>query len=110
MLVKKLISAGFRLLKNFLVDRIQHDNLKNAITRLLTPVEEVSVLLTDSNPNNAAQFEEFWQKNKSRLSDIGLDGMKIWVEAKVKDATLRQTILEILNSLDNEGNIVVVAQ
>lgn len=105
MFYKAIISAAFKALKIFLIERIGYQPVKDFFTRLLNPAEQVAGLLTDSNPNNNQQLAEWWASNKHLVSDIGLDAVKEVIRTKVKDANVREMILALLDSLDGEGNL-----
>lgn len=108
MFVKRIIHAAFAVIKSFLIDRVQHQQAKDALSKLLKPFEDAANKLTDDNPNNAAQMAEWWEANRATLAGIGLDGVKIWAQ-RVKDPKLKELLISILDSLDDDGNVRMVA-
>ena len=69
----KIIKLAFRLIRKFLIAKINIVELKEYTESLLKPIENVADVLSDKNPDNKAQLLEIWTKNKSEVIAGGID-------------------------------------
>ena len=95
------IMAAFFILERFLIKKITFAPLQEFFTRLIAPAKAAADILTDANPDNAAQLKEFWEKQEFTLLDTGLEGAKAIIAAKVKDVNIKMALLAILNEIDD---------
>lgn len=102
MFVKAIIAAAFAVLKKYLIEKIQFAPLRQYFEQQIEPAMKVAELLTDKNPDNAAQLQIFWNENKSSLLSSNLDLAIMIIEEKVKDTVLRDLIVALLQSIKEE--------
>lgn len=105
MFKKMLISTAFAVIREFLIDRINYLPLKQALLDLLNPAAEVADLLTDKNPSNSAQLQQFWDANKNLFLKNGIKNIKAAVTESVKDPLLRDMILAALEEIDENTGL-----
>jgi hypothetical protein len=103
---KTIINAAFAAIRRFLIDRITFEPLKQAFQKLLNPASDVADILTDKNPNNREQLEQFWNEHKHELAADGLDVAVAIVKAKVKDPDVRDLIIGLLESIEPTSGLV----
>ncbi len=78
--------------------------LANAIIAYLNGGMEVLKALLDANPNNEAQILEIWKRRRKELAgetlDLVTDKLDEIIRKKIKDPTLANVVIEMLESLD----------
>ena len=93
-----LIKKAFDLLKRYLVDKIDHEQLRELFRYLINDVLGKSVeILTDKDPNNKAQFNELFTEIKEHLAK-GDETVAIAILRKIiKDDDTLNEIIALIN-------------
>lgn len=105
MLRKAAIQAAFAVIQKFLISKIDFEPLRGFFERLINPAEKVADLLTDSNPNNSEQFKQFWSENRNLLLENSLDTAIAIAKTRIRDESIRNLVVALLESLDANGNL-----
>jgi hypothetical protein len=103
-MIKTLILNAIGILTEKLVNKIDHDELRNFVGTLVLKVQKIAEILFDSNPNNKEQFAALWVEVKSEMLDLGLDFIILVLEKKIKDPFVRDMVISLLRTLDKDGN------
>lgn len=96
----KIIAAAIGIIRSFLIEKIPYDPLKNFLEENLDPVKKIADLLTDKDPDNRRQMEEFWLANKSKFEKSSIAAAKNAIQQSVKDPVIREMLLAALDELD----------
>ena len=92
-------------LRNKVVDKINHEEIKDFFTQRIDELEMAVKLLADKNPDDKAQLQELWDNQiKPSLQENGLDAAKAIIEAQVKDEVVKKTLLDIIALYELELN------
>lgn len=92
-------------LKNKIVDKIKHQEIKDFFTLRIDELEMAVKLLTDKNPDDKAQLQKLWEDQiKPSLQENGLDAAKAIIETQVKDEVVKKTLLDIIALYELELN------
>ena len=70
-------------LRNKVVDKINHEEIKDFFTQRIDELEMAVKLRTDKNPDDKAQLQELWDSQiKPSLQENGLDAAKAIIDPR----------------------------
>lgn len=102
MFKKALISLAIRVLKKHLITRIQYLPVQRYLQSIVDKLERIIEIITDKDPDNKAQFEQFWQEERSSIFRNTLEAASEVILLEVKDKEDAQLISSLLLTLIDE--------
>lgn len=94
-----IINAAFSILYKYLISRIPYAPVKNWFEKMLDKLKKSADLLTDANPNNSEQFEEFWAENKEEIVGGTIDTLVEIITLEISDPDIVKILTELLKGL-----------
>lgn len=101
-----IINSIFRLFDSAVLSKIKIEALRKYIQIHLNPLKDLTVIMTDKNPNNQEQLKEFWEENKEQLIGQNLDFAIQIIRLKVKDENVANAIIDLLEGIKAEQELL----
>lgn len=102
MFKKALIHLAIRVLKKHLITRIEYLPVQKYLQAIVDKLEKLIDIITDKDPNNKAQFQQFWEEEKVSIFKETLEAASDVILAEVPDKEDAQLISSLLLTLIEE--------
>jgi hypothetical protein len=99
---KALIKWAFKILNEQIIQRIPFAPLRGLLSAHHNLYVDVVDVMTDKDPDNAAQLAEVWKANQARFVNSSLAAVSDGIRNLVKDEAVAGYIIELLEEVADE--------
>ena len=96
----RFVADNVELIESELVDdwihKVKHQQMAQYLRSRWEELEAVARILTDGDPDNAAQIDALWKQHQNRFLRQQVDLAELLIEQKMVDSRKKETLLMIL--------------
>jgi len=96
------INLAFKLINVLLVSKIADESIRAFVESQITPLKDVADVLTDKNPDDAAQLQQVWEEHQEQFVKDSMEVIRTIIVQNVEDQERQDLLLELVGYVEEE--------